>query len=127
MHHAALLALPAIHHDKNIRIHNGELDTTSKACIWQALEHLTTGIVLSYRSDLYHDALFVQKLQPIPQCWYYLIGDNGTTITESSQDVRMVRKHGRPYVFCCELVADNHRSGNYLQYIITDCTALFAA
>ena len=50
-----------------------------RAFMWAELEKLTIGVTQNYRSDLYHDALFVSKLDiKDGTTFFFAYGENGT-------------------------------------------------
>lgn len=107
--------------DKNIRIdtkENGEQFIANAPHIFSAMIQYTQGIMESYFSDLYHDALFVSRIPAQEQGWWYCVGKNGTNIAVTRDDAKLCAKHGRPYVFHCALTRDNKRD-DYLTFTIT--------
>jgi hypothetical protein len=58
-------------------------NTMPRAIIFEKMMELALPIVKSYRSDLYHDAIFLENLENRPTVFYYMIRETGTTITDA--------------------------------------------
>lgn len=84
-----------------------------KSTLFEIMLTLAQDTVDSFKSDFYHDAIFLYKLDTSkPFEFYFLFGDTGTTIIRkgesglSAQALAMqCRKYSRPFVYKVELLA----------------------
>lgn len=82
--------------EENNELHN-------KSYLWQLLHLATEGIIEAFHSDLYHDALYVQKMSPQPTLFFYGVGKCGTSIYQDKTTALECRQHGRETIYKCEL------------------------
>lgn len=112
--------------------YSGTYTLENKAFIWEVLYLLGKDIIVCYRSDLYHDAMYVSKLEPVVQTFYYLIGESGTTIVDKPDSNGLsarytalaCRKYNRPYLFECSIITDTRYAYDRFQFIVSQLADL---
>jgi hypothetical protein len=58
-------------------------NTMPKAIIFEKMMELALPIVKHYRSDFYHDAMYLNNLEDRPTVFYYAIRETGTSIFDA--------------------------------------------
>ena len=105
--------IPGNSFDKHVYYSKVSEDITGKSFIFETLLALATETVECYRSDFYHDAVFISGLKMDKAfTFYYLFGDTGTTIISKGQSnlspeglALQCRKYSRPFVYRVELIS----------------------
>lgn len=72
--------------------------------VFDHLLQLTDGVVKSYRSDLYHDAMWLREYLTEPMAFYFSVGECGTHIG-TDEALSRYREH----VYRCTVAVSDRR------------------